>query len=312
MALRTVVLLIAGLGLGLASAQEQPKELLPKPALQPPFDMQGAVSDGLRAALPVTPYTGEVWAPGFLPRDCKHMAEDEGFAAADVQVFSVAYADCGEPWILCRHAASAEGLDDIAQAFGRLPLGMREHAKHFLALPALRDGNAGLSSGGSTMVADGAWWMNLLVHEVSHSLDSSVALPDVAPRGGLSDSALWRARYAADAATVSDYGRRGWQEDLAEAGPVALYELLVPGGALGINPNFGQVIHQVLTYQSFYKDIITPNFKPQCTDRLNNSDIVSVADDAENGQPKPDVSFKTPVKIIDPGVFHNVTFTHPQ
>ncbi|KAI1337151.1 hypothetical protein F5Y15DRAFT_418210 [Xylariaceae sp. FL0016] len=271
-----------------------------KPAIDPAFDMQGKISSGITQHLASTAHNISVWAHGWIPESCKIMGESEGYPASSFDVFQVAYADCDQPWIMCRQKESKTKVEEMAEVFGKIPLGMREYNAHLISVPEFSSGWAALTQGASTMLRDGVWhWSNVLVHEVTHSVDAFAHLP-VAP-DGLSTSQVWRDNYSQDRATISDYGRANWFENLAETAAPALYNLIVPGGLKPVQPNFTQVFHQYATFQTYYRDIMTPGSKTMCTYRQNNSAPVPMDGTSREFVPPPDTSINSRIAILKPG-----------
>lgn len=132
---------------------------------------------------------------------------------------------------------------------------MRQFTRHLIVLPSasLPPGCAGVSSDDAIVVGDSALKHFVLAHEISHSLDARNR-PTTTPTPnsnsnlpiGISISPTWRASYALDSATVSEYARSAWPEQLAETGVAALYDAVVPGGlASAGNPSYGGVMNQV-------------------------------------------------------------------
>jgi hypothetical protein len=91
------------------------------------------------------------------------------------------------------------------------------------------------------MVQDGCWIYNVLIHELSHSLDSSALKHDVGPDGWFSSGQIWQSEYSKDQRTVTQYGETSWKEDFAESGVIAFYDLIVPKGIPAIQVNWSQV-----------------------------------------------------------------------
>ena len=69
----------------LASSQK-----LTKPPLHPDLDY---LTQGLMNNLHSTPSKFDQWAAGWIPADCKTMAQNAGLNPADVQTFNVHYSD---------------------------------------------------------------------------------------------------------------------------------------------------------------------------------------------------------------------------
>ena len=85
----TTILLLASL----ATADIDPYAKLTKPPLaQNGF---GYLKPGLMNAIPSVPHTVEAWGSGWIPADCKTLAENNNFSASDVQAYKVQYTDVG-------------------------------------------------------------------------------------------------------------------------------------------------------------------------------------------------------------------------
>lgn len=67
-----------------------------------------------------------------MPARCKAQAGYEGFDAADMEVFSITYTDCAEAWTMCRHKDSQVTQIEMIDVFGRLPVRMRNYARHVI------------------------------------------------------------------------------------------------------------------------------------------------------------------------------------
>ncbi|ORY61401.1 uncharacterized protein BCR38DRAFT_348108, partial [Pseudomassariella vexata] len=72
---------------------------------------------------------------GWIPEDCKKRTESYNYLHFEIDVYNVTYTDCDNPWILCRHKKSTTSKDHMINIFGSMPLGMREYARHILAMP---------------------------------------------------------------------------------------------------------------------------------------------------------------------------------
>ncbi|XXH02644.1 hypothetical protein Hte_009025 [Hypoxylon texense] len=220
------------------------------PAIEPGFDFQGDIENGLKENLPFTKYRLEFFTEGEMPLDCKNGAEERNYSTSNIDVFKVFYEDCGQPWIMCRHKEADIDADEMATVFGEMPLGMREFVKHVMVVkPEGLPGAAALSAGDSIYISDTAYKHFIFAHEISHSIDSHQEVPGVTPagQGGLSSTDTWREEYSKDSATTSPYAHTSWAE---------------------------KIHHQYATYQTAFRDLITPRKKPACTARQPDSPLV--------------------------------------
>ncbi|KAI5867483.1 hypothetical protein GGS23DRAFT_179519 [Durotheca rogersii] len=314
------------------------------PAVSPEFDFDNVVEKGLREHLPLTSSTFKVWDNGMIPQDCKHHVESYGYRATDFEVVEVTYADCEKPWIMCRLKGSKTDNTRMAETFGRMPIGMRELVKHVMIMefdkmkPA-----AAYSVADIIAISDEFYMHHIFTHELSHSLDSHIEVPGVTPpnSGGFSSTKAWKDMFDEDTAAISEYGRSGWPENLADSGVVALFDIVVPGGAGTINPNWTSCFHQYANYKTAYGHVVTPGVKLNCTKRVDDSPIVQAGDGKSNGNttdeggdssdsdgnkggchngtharvgiPTRRISRPRPlagIKAVHSGIFHNVTFVH--
>ncbi|KAI8632745.1 hypothetical protein F5Y19DRAFT_471915 [Xylariaceae sp. FL1651] len=251
------------------------------------------MNDMLRFYLKGPNFTINHWELGYIPLECKTRGEEEGFVAADFEVFNVTYTDCDDPWIMCRHKSCT--TDPVAMA----------DFQHEDVVAITRNA--------STMVPDSFWSPVVLAGGMSHTIDLWAGIPGIAPNELFSQSQTWKDQYNLGSATISGYGMESWVTDLAEAGIVALYDLVVPFGVTEIQPNWTQVHHQYATIETYFRDKLTPNSKPKCTLRLTNSDPVAVSGvsgEKNMGSP-PDVTFGSSVKIIELSSFSHHTFARP-
>ncbi|OTB07413.1 hypothetical protein M426DRAFT_8786 [Hypoxylon sp. CI-4A] len=289
------------------------------PAISPPFDYNGAIETGLQEHLPSTPWVLAHLDGGKIPKDCKDRAQASGYNYTDMDIFQVYYEDCGEPWTMCRLKDAKVDAISMAETFGKMPLGMREYNRHVIQLKG-KDlpGAAAVSAGDTIAISEDSWHIWVFAHEMSHSLDSHVPVPGVTPdgQGGLSISQEWASQFGQDRATVSEYARTKWSENLAETGIVALYNTVVPTGTFSLPNDPRLIFHQYATYQMHYGDIITPKSKSNCTQRLPSSQMVIWNDDDSESPVSGEHSgFKVGVMEgvmkMRPGLFHNETCSLP-
>lgn len=133
---------------------------LNKPALQPDLDN---LKQGLLDNLHPVHSTRDRFKAGYIPSDCKRIAQGEGLNPADIQVWNIHYDDvspllpcllpcrdqdtdyktqCSTPWIVCYHKNSFASLDSLVDRFGRVPVHTRQWVRHLITIP---------KNGGATM-----------------------------------------------------------------------------------------------------------------------------------------------------------------
>jgi len=118
---------------------------------------------------------------------------------------------------------------------------MRDFLKHMIAIPSFHGPYCGMTSGSNTMIQDTCWIYNVLLHELSHSMDWNALKHEVGPDGSFSSGQKWQSEYSKDQRTISQYGLTSWREDFADSGVVAFYDLIVPKGVPAIQANWSQV-----------------------------------------------------------------------
>ena len=72
-----------------------------------------AMDKQLLEYLPTKSFSKYKWLPGYIPGGCKNSTEKYGYDAADIDVSTVTYDDCEDPWVICRHKDSPVAEDDI-------------------------------------------------------------------------------------------------------------------------------------------------------------------------------------------------------
>ncbi|KAK7991687.1 hypothetical protein PG988_000481 [Apiospora saccharicola] len=232
----------------------------PKPVIIP------YLTDGLSPALfkylPHTWGDWKGWASGWIPKPCRDAAVKHGFNPWEMEVYSVKYTDCDEPWTICRHYKDDSSI-----------------AKMVEGVPAIQ-------------LLYGWFVESVLSHEISHILDPQVVKEHHGKNGRFSDGDWWKGNYSLDAATVSAYALSDWAENFAEASIPAVYNLAVPGGIANVTVDAQLVSHVVSTYTNAVGDIIKPRSKPKCTKRWPNHRVVPVDDKRVPPYPAPDVRIK--------------------
>jgi len=157
---------------------------------------------------------------------------------------------------------------------------MRQWVQNLITLPETPD--IAYSVGAYTVICGN--WANVgtLAHEFAHVMDL-VALVDYVPRPYLdifSGQDAWRTPQTRDRAIPTWYAGTAWVENFAEAGRVALSDMVVPGGLASINPNASQIANQISNFEKYNKGIIFPPGKT-CTTRIASTDPVPVSNSAK-------------------------------
>ncbi|XDG07535.1 hypothetical protein ABKA04_007150 [Annulohypoxylon sp. FPYF3050] len=286
------------------------------PAIKPAFDWNGLIEQGLMDNLPPTPSHIKFMADGKFPKDCMDKAKEKNHGPDEFEVFEIFYQDCHIPWVMCRLKDTKINATTVADMFGRMPLGMREYIKHVIVFkPEDLPGAAAWDAADVLAISEDSFKLFIFAHEMSHSLDAHVEIPGVTPpgQGGLSQSQRWAEQYALDNATVSEYARTQWAENLAETGIIALYNNVVPNGIGNFHQNQPfEVYHQFATYTTYYRDMITPSKNRTCQRRVPESQLVYWPNSTAEGIPVEDSRTKSGVPMVQPGAFEkNTTFVQP-
>ncbi|KUL82758.1 hypothetical protein ZTR_10898 [Talaromyces verruculosus] len=247
---------LAATGQLLASSQA-----LDKPALTSNLDYleQGSLDN-----LAPTQSTRDQWGAGWIPQDCKDIANNEGKNPDDFEIYNVHYTDCGDAWVFCRHKDMPIDLVSTIDIFGRLPVAMRSWVRHVITIPS--DNYAYNSNGNIAFFGTTSGNMDVAIHETEHS-------PDLLGAYGerLSASQDWIDNYNQDPNVPEDYAQTNQ-----------------------IKPSWNNIFHQYATLQWKAGDQILPG--RTCDRHLINSETVSTSNAAAaamvNGPRKPDTSFK--------------------
>ncbi|KAH7120032.1 hypothetical protein B0J11DRAFT_492204 [Dendryphion nanum] len=233
-------LVSAVLTAGFVSAQRDPwAGPLNKPALRPNFD---DLRQGLLNALPSPEsFTYGQWSSGWIPEDCKFIAETwANVNGIDFDVFEVWYDDCpDQPWTFCHHRQSTIDVVNMAFQFGRLPVQMREWVRHVITAPG-GGGSAFEYDGSVTFIQPWDDMIPVIIHEVAHSLDRSGAYR-TSPVS--SSEGFWNA-YNRDTHVPDNYARTNMIENVAQNTVIAMYNENVPGGISTREPNARAIQNQ--------------------------------------------------------------------
>lgn len=271
--------------------------LLDKPVIQPNFPGGGLASlgQGLLDHLTPTASTWDHWGAGWIPQDCKTLAEGSGFSPLDITTFNIHYQDCGDVWIFCRHKDSPLSEVHAIDLFGRLPVRMRSFIRHIIFLPGAKSA----ASIGDNIQMNGDIDITVFVHEVGHSLDSHAFNPSYGVP--FSTSSVWIDNYNLDSAVADSYAQTSQQENFAQETVVSLYDKVVPGGIGTIQPDWQAIFHQYATLQGYIGDVIIPG--GTCYNRLANSPPVPQTNSIKTSpglSNQPDVALSWNVAEIKP------------
>ncbi|KAL1985276.1 hypothetical protein VTN96DRAFT_8075 [Rasamsonia emersonii] len=262
----------------LATAQR-----LNKPALTPNLDYleQGNIDN-----LHPTHSTWDKWGPGWIPADCKSIAQNEGKNPDDFEIYNVHYDDCSDAWVFCRHKDSNVDLVTTIDIFGRLPVKMRSWVRHVITIPG--DSWAYNSNGNIAFFGTTSSSMDVAIHETGHSLDLLGAYWGKT----FSDSSTWLDNYNQDPNVPDEYAQTNQVENVAQNTVVGVYDKVVPGGFGSVQPNWHNIFHQYATLQWGAGDQIIPG--GTCDRHLQNSETVPTGNSALafNAVNRPDTSLK--------------------
>ncbi|KAL8668908.1 MAG: hypothetical protein Q9168_006484 [Polycauliona sp. 1 TL-2023] len=265
--LSTIVALFAALGAS---------QRLSKPPLQDNLDN---LKPGFTANLKPVASTRTPYRAGYMPADCKKIAQNEKQNPADFQVWNVKYSDCSAEWQFCYHKNSNGPLNDLIDRWGRLPVHTRQFSRHVLSIPSA-NGYAYNSGGNIVFFGTTLGNLGVHVHEAAHSLD---LLGAFSPDKPLSSSQKWLNEYNQDSAVPDPYAQTNQVENVAQNTAVTTYERNVPGGFFGLNPNANRIFHQYATIDTEQRETQPPNLLVvggTCTGRLANSAPVLVSGSA--------------------------------
>ncbi|KAK2758796.1 hypothetical protein FQN54_003488 [Arachnomyces sp. PD_36] len=266
---------------------------LDKPIIEPEFPDGGlgSLDQGLEDNLAVPGNTWDLWDAGWIPEDCKTLAEAAEFNPLDIISFNIQYDDCEDPWVMCRHKDSEFDEQAIVDTFGKLPVHFRSFVRHMIFVP----GDPSAGSAGDNVQMNGELGISVFVHETAHSMDGH-GFPDI---GGFSVSQIWLDAYNNDTAVPDAYAQSSQQENFAQQTVVALYDLVVPDGIGTVQPNYQAIQNQYTAIKTYGADLITPG--GQCTSRLENSAPVEIGASAKmRFGAKPDVSLSKNTRVIKP------------
>ena len=145
--------------------------------------------------------------------------------------------------------------------------------------------------------------LTVFIHETAHSLDLLGAYTGT--NDSFSDSDTWLKNYARDSHVPDPYSQVNQWENLAQNTVVATYNLNVPGGFSGAEPNWEGLRHQLSTIGTEQKkegDLLIQ--KGLCKKRLANSKAMLKEGHSRNRvrqlEEPPDVGLSDRVDVIEP------------
>ncbi|KAK4135257.1 hypothetical protein BT67DRAFT_494076 [Trichocladium antarcticum] len=259
-----LTLVASGLQAALASPHVRRGSALDKPAVYPPFP-EALQNRDLPADLPRVAWKREPWEPNWLPQNCVFEAAETGFRPADFEATET----------VCRHKLARPSFAELLDTLSRIPVGMRQYIDNLILLPPVSNTTtaepppeplpAAYTRTATIVVAHPHLNLGILLHEAAHILDTlSPALQqlqDVGPDADtnsktnnnnnnnnntpFSDSPLWQAVVAGDAALPTAYARTSWQEDFADAVRWAVSYMVHDGGLRGYSAGWAGCRGQV-------------------------------------------------------------------
>ncbi|KAL3476730.1 hypothetical protein BJX99DRAFT_227225 [Aspergillus californicus] len=258
--MKTSTPLIALSALALTQAQS-----LDKPALTDDLDY---LLEGNAANLPTVNSQIAVWESGWIPKDCKDIAEGEDLTATDFEVFQVQYDDCDDPWLICRHTEAESDIFTVAETFGKLPVRIRDWVRQILVLPGANSAFA--VNGNVAFFGTTGGNVDVMIHESAHGLDGFGAFGEA-----LSTSETFLAAYDADTHVPDNYAQSSQAENVAQNTVVAVYDRNVPGGFPGVQSEYKGILNQYTTIQDYAGDALLPG--GTCDRHLENSETVAMS-----------------------------------
>ncbi|KAL5342258.1 hypothetical protein BJX70DRAFT_395228 [Aspergillus crustosus] len=240
---------------------------LDKPALTDDLDYLLA---GNEANLPSSSHTISSWTSGTLPSDCKILAENEDKALSEIEVFDVQYEDCSKSWVFCRHKDAESSIETAAETFGKVPVGIRDWTKHVILFPGRDDGLGAYNDRNGNIVFFGERNLNVYIHEAAHSLDVLKGFNGVETN----QNPTYLSAYAVDSHVPDNYAASTHLENTAQNTVIGVYDLNVPGGFPGIQPEYYKIVHQHSAIKQIYGDALKSGGK--CGSRLGDSETVNL------------------------------------
>ena len=239
--------------------------------LIPDLDASDENSKGdkaLKALLkPSLPRLSDPWDAGQMPEPCyRRGVTEDGWRAADFVIYNVTYdSDCvGAPFVICWNKLSPKPVEAIADEIGRLPATMRQAASAFMVYGDKPEDNPRYKGFIGAYAEDGlilgrasGYFPVALVHEITHSIDSTLASPDaVHPRSGsaFSQSSAWREAVEEDGFAITPHGaNNSYTENFGDFGRAVLLDAVFEGGLAAYsddNANLTQIDNQLEAFRS--------------------------------------------------------------
>ncbi|ROT37780.1 hypothetical protein SODALDRAFT_333533 [Sodiomyces alkalinus F11] len=207
------------------------------PAPDPNVDEVFDGDDGLYALddlglsdLPQAQWTSTRWAEGELPEACYLYTLERDLLGgscrpSEMQVYSVTYEDCEDPWIICRCGDATGDARTMIRHLGQLPVQSREYVRYVM-MTADRDNTAALSIywEGDLIVFGQSSSVSLFVHEVAHNVDWWEF-----GRNGLaySDLSEWHDAVDNETCVAAEYAKTTYGEAYAETAVMVAYDVNV-------------------------------------------------------------------------------------
>ncbi|KAF2251888.1 hypothetical protein BU26DRAFT_516626 [Trematosphaeria pertusa] len=247
---------------------------------------------------PFAASTVNKWDAGSYPQFCYDTANAakgtddprRNCEIANVEVFDVAYADCPDkPWTVCRCTDAQLSVDQMVNAFGRVPPGVRSHVVHIFILDGSRpDGSIGKSGGSNNdrFVIRGPIDDAAFAHESFHSVDK-----------GFSSQSTFTDAYDADSCVPDNYANSSPAEDFAQLGTWLDYDINGVPISSYLDKDQGCMKNQLEAVRAYATQYIDLNTS-ECFDRRPNDGNVTPAAstgvkalDVDDG-PAPPITFE--------------------
>ena len=141
----------------------------------------GGITNKFYEHVPGIKYTVREWEPDFYPAACISESQSNNKCrVSDIKVYDVTYADCPQPWTMCRCNSAVVSSKRLFEFFARVPVKARAEIRHMFAWPNQK-GLAAYAFGpdiGLTnplQTGDGKQDMNAIIHETGHVLDQGAS-----------------------------------------------------------------------------------------------------------------------------------------
>lgn len=141
----------------------------------------GGITNKFYEHVPGVKYTVKEWEPDYYPAACISESQSNNKCpVSDMKVYDVTYADCPQPWTMCRCSGAVVSKERLFEFFARVPVKARAEIRHMFAWPNQK-GLAAYAFGpdiGLTnplQTGDGKQDMNAIIHEAGHVLDQGAS-----------------------------------------------------------------------------------------------------------------------------------------